>query len=84
MNNNKILIQLYIPLIEEEYDIFIPINKRIGTIKQLIEKNMSEQANGYVIKEDTNLYSQETGQVYDAQVLVKDTDLKNGSRVVLL
>ena len=84
MNNNKILIQLYIPLIEEEYDIFIPINKRIGTIKQSIEKNISEQANGYIIKEDTNLYSKETGKVYDAQVLVKDTDLKNGSRVVLL
>ena len=84
MNNNKILIQLYIPLIEEEYDIFIPINKRIGTIKQLIEKNISEQSNGYVIKEDTNLYSKETGKVYDVQVIVKDTDLKNGSRVVLL
>lgn len=84
MNNNKILIQLYIPLIEEEYDIFIPINKRIGTIKQLIEKNMSEQSNGYIIKEDTNLYSKETGQVYDVQLLVKDTDLKNGSRIVLL
>lgn len=84
MNNNKILIQLYIPLIEEEYDIFIPINKRIGTIKQLIEKNISEQANGYIIKEDTNLYSKETGKVYDVQVIVKDTDLKNGSRVVLL
>lgn len=84
MNNNKILIQLYIPLIEEEYDIFIPINKRIGTIKQLIEKNMSEQANGYIIREDTNLYSKETGKVYDVQLLVKDTDLKNGSRVILL
>ena len=84
MNNNKILIQLYIPLIEEEYDIFIPINKRIGTIKQLIEKNMSEQSNGYIIKDDTNLYSKETGQVYDVQLLVKDTDLKNGSRIVLL
>lgn len=84
MNNNKILIQLYIPLIEEEYDIFIPINKRIGTIKQLLEKNMSEQANGYIIREDTNLYSKETGKVYDVQLLVKDTDLKNGSRVILL
>lgn len=84
MNNNKILIQLYIPLIEEEYDIFVPINKRVGTIKQLLEKNMSEQANGYIIREDTNLYSKENGKVYDVQLLVKDTDLKNGSRVVLL
>ena len=79
--NNKILIRLYIPLIEEEYDIFIPINKRVGTIKQLLEKCISEQNdNGYVLAEDTNLYSKE----YDVQLLVKDTDLKNGSRVVLL
>lgn len=83
--NNKILIRLYIPLIEEEYDIFIPINKRVGTIKQLLEKCISEQNdNGYVLTEDTNLYSKETGKVYDVQLLVKDTDLKNGSRVVLL
>ena len=54
--NNKILIRLYIPLIEEEYDIFIPINKRVGTIKQLLEKCISEQNdNGYVLAEDTNL-----------------------------
>lgn len=83
--NNKILIRLYIPLIEEEYDIFIPINKRVGTIKQLLEKCISEQNdNGYVLAEDTNLYSKETGKGYDVQLLVKDTDLKNGSRVVLL
>ena len=83
--NNKILIRLYIPLIEEEYDIFIPINKRVGTIKQLLEKCISEQNdNGYVLAEDTILYSKETCKVYDVHLLVKDTDLKNGSRVVLL
>ncbi len=83
MDENKILIELYLPLTEEEYDIFIPINKRIGIIKQLIEKNLSETTN-YKIREDSNLYSKETGNIYDAQLLVKDTDLKNASKVVLL
>ena len=32
MNKNKILIELEIPLIEKSYDLYIPINKRIGTI----------------------------------------------------
>ena len=36
-SKNKILIELEIPLIEKSYDLYIPINKRIGTIKQLIE-----------------------------------------------
>ena len=84
MKNNKILIQLYVPLIEREYDIFIPINKKVGTIKQLLEKSISEESIGYVVTEDTNLYSKETGAVYNVELLVKDTDLKNGSRVALL
>ncbi len=83
MDNNKILIELYLPLQEKEYDIFIPINKRIGTIKQLIEKSLSENEN-YEIKENSNLYSKDTGEMYDVQKLVKDTDIKNASRIVLL
>ncbi len=84
MNHNKILIQLYVPLIEVEYDAFIPINKKVGTIKQLLEKSIAEESSGYVITADTNLYSKETGQVYNVDLVVKDTDLKNGSRIVLL
>ena len=83
--NNKILIELYVPLIEKEYDVFIPVNKRIGIIKQLLEKGISELGdNGYEIKQDTNLYSKETGLPYMVQDFVKDTDIKNGSRIVLM
>ncbi len=38
MNNNKILIELDIPLIERSYDLYIPINKKVGTIKSLVEE----------------------------------------------
>lgn len=34
--NNKLLISVEIPSIEEEYDLFIPINRKIGTIKKVI------------------------------------------------
>ena len=37
MHRNKILVELYIPLIEKSYDLYIPINKKIGTVKKLIE-----------------------------------------------
>ncbi len=83
--NNKILIQLYVPLIEKNYDLYIPINKYIGTIKKLIEEGLLELSNNaYIIKEDTNLYSKETGKVYDVNQKVRETDLKNGSRVILI
>ena len=85
MNKNKILIQLEIPLIEQKYDLFIPINKKVGTIKRLIEQALLELTdNAYVASEDTNLYSKENGTIYDVNKNVRDTDLKNGSRVILL
>ena len=85
MEKNKILVELEIPIIEKKYDLFIPINKKIGTIKNLIEKSLLDlKDNSYEIKDDTNLYSKETGIVYDVNETVRDTDLKNGSRIILL
>ena len=85
MNKNKILIELEIPLIEKKFDLFIPINKKVGTIKKLIEQALVELTDhAYVMSEDTNLYSKEQGVVYDINKTVRDTDLKNGSRVILL
>lgn len=84
-NKNKVLIQLEVPLIEKKYDLFIPINKKVGTIKKLIEEALVELSDdSYVISEDTNLYSKEDGAIYDVNKTVRDTDLKNGSRVILL
>ncbi len=85
MNKNKILIELEVPLQEKKYDLFIPINKKIGTVKHLIEEALLELTdNSYEIREDTNLYSKDTGMIYDVNETVRDTDLQNGSRIILL
>ncbi len=83
--NNKILIELQIPLIEKQFDLFIPINKKIGTIKNLVEQALVELTdNAYSPKDESNFYSKETGDIYDVNKTVRDTDLKNGSRIILI
>ena len=83
--NNKILIGLYVPLMEKSYDIYIPINKKIGTVKKLIEDGLRELTdNSYIIKEDSNFYNKENGQIYDVNKTVRETDLKNGSKILLI
>lgn len=85
MNKNKILIELEIPLIEAKYDLFIPINKKVGTIKRLIEEALIELTDGaYIPKEESNLYSKKTGIIYDVNKTIRDTDLKNGSGIILI
>ena len=83
--NNKILIEVEIPLIEKKYDVFIPINKKVGTIKTLMEQALVELTDkAYKPTEEANLYSKETGNIYDVNRTVRDTDLKNGSRIILI
>ena len=85
MNKNKILIEIYIPLVEKKYDVFIPINKKVGTIKKLIDTAIVElTSNAYVPTDEANFYSKETGEIYDVNKTVRDTDLKNGSRIIII
>lgn len=85
MNKNKILIRLYIPLVERSYDIYIPINKTIGTVKKQIENGLVEITDdSYEIRKDTNFYSKDTGEIYDINKTVRETDLKNGSKIILI
>lgn len=82
---NKILIQVEIPMIEKTYDLYIPVNKKVGTIKRLIEEAVQEITDDeYKTSETTNFYSKETGMIYDVNLTIRDTDLKNGSRIILI
>ena len=82
---NKILVELDVPIIEKSFDLYIPINKKIGTIKKLIEEELVDLTEkSYNISESTNLYSKDTGEIYEVNKTVRDTDLKNGSRIILL
>ena len=83
--NNKILIEIEIPSIEKRYDVFIPINKKVGTIKKLLEQALIELTDkAYQITEDANFYSKEDGEMYNVNHTVRDTNLKNGSRIILI
>ncbi len=85
MHKNKVLVKLEIPLFEKKYDVFIPINKKVGTIKRLIEEALVELTdNAYCPKDDSNFFSKDTGAMYDVNETVRDTDLKNGSQIILL
>lgn len=85
MDSNKIMLEVYVPLIEKEYDIFVPVNKSIGVLKKIIEKGITNLSdNGYKVVEDSNLYSKDTGNMYDVNAKLMDTDLKNGSRIILI
>jgi len=82
---NKILVYIYIPIIEQKYDLFIPINRKIGFIKRMIAKSVIELSKGdYCVNNELKLINKKTNHVYDDNLFVIDTDIRNGCRLVLL
>ena len=82
---NKILVRLYVPTIEQQYDIWIPLNRRIYNVIYLISKAVFELSDEYYNpKEMPRLYDRFTARQYDVNLTVKDANIMNGSELVLL
>lgn len=83
--NNKILVELVVPDIGESYNLFIPINRRIGNIIILLNKAINEITNGiFEVNDNRNLYNRLTGEKYLLNDLIRQTDIRNGTKLVLL
>ena len=80
---NKILVMVYVPMIEEEYDVYIPTIKKVGTIKNLIIKMIEENNDAFVDDGCKYLYDKMTGEKIDEQQFIKYSVIKNGSKLVL-
>ena len=82
---NKILVIVSVPLLESEYTIFIPANKKIGTVRNNIIDTISELSDGGLKEtEKLNLYDSEKNLVYNNDVYVKNSGLTNGSKIILV
>ncbi len=83
--NNKVLVELYVPLIEKKYEVFLPAGKKIGEIIILITKGLVDISNNYYqITNKERLYNHVTGKEYSRNQIIKNTDIRNGSQLVIL
>lgn len=79
----KILVKLYVPEIEETYEMYIPINKRIGEIAELLCKLINDLSKVYPIKKNACLCNRHSGIIYEKDKLVRETDIRNGTELVI-
>lgn len=77
--NTKLLINIYIPYTDENFDIFIPVNKKVGTIKNTILSSIKGLGD-----KQLQLFSLDENTMIEENVYVKNSGIKNGSKLVLL
>ena len=76
---NKVLVKVYVPLNEEQYDVFIPL------IIKLLAKAIYELTDGnYNPDTMPTLYDKATVKPYNMTKNVKESNIKNGTELILM
>lgn len=79
----KVLIKLYVPEIAETYEMYIPINKTIGEISISLCKLVNNLSKVYPIRNNTRLINRTTGELYDRHITIRNSNIRNGSELVM-
>ncbi len=82
---DKLLISIFVPVIDRTYSIEIPINIETNTMVNLVQKMIVELSGGaYKMNENAKLYDKATGLLINQNNLVKFSGLGNGSYLMLM
>ncbi len=83
--NNKVLVKLIVPEVDKAFDVYLPINKKIGNIINLLNKAIYDLSAGEIKQCNTNkLYNVKTLECYTSDVLLANTNIRNGTELVLI
>ena len=82
---NKVNVDIIVPALEEQYNVFIPINKKTIEVIFLLNKAINELSSDcFPINEELTLIDGFTGSVYDINKTIKENKILNGSRIILM
>lgn len=83
--DNKVLIRLIVPELDNIYDVFIPVNELIWKSVKLMIKSISDLSG---VELDINrpyvLLNKQTGNTYENNEIILNTDIRNATELVLL
>ena len=82
---HKVLVEVYVPELDVKYDLFIPANKKVGNIILLLVKAINELSEGaYPVSVNHALMNSDTCMIYDLDLNMKDANILNGTKLILI
>ena len=82
---SKILLEITSPAAGESYDVFVPDNMQIGELISLLGIVFTQTSNGiYIFSNQAVLSEKNAGTVYNPNDRIRDLDIKNGTKLLLI
>lgn len=80
----RVYIVIEMPILEKKYELLVPIDRRIHDVINVLVKNIPQLTNNYYQNKKPSIYNKSTGEVYDMNTVIKNSNIKMGSRLVLI
>lgn len=85
MMTNKVLISLYVPMLNASYDVFIPVNEIMWKVNKLLVKSVSDlNDTGFPMNKNFVLINMENGRIYNSNEVIINTDIRNSTKIALI
>ncbi len=83
--NNKALVEISVPAAARKFDVYIPLESKMGEVIKLVSSALSDLSDGkYKATEDAILCDADTGIIFNINVEVAELGIKTGSRLMLI
>ncbi len=84
MVNNKVLVKIIMPELDETFDCFIPVNEITWKIKKLLLKSVSDLMGISIdISGEFTLINKDNSNIYRNNDIIINTDIRNGTELYL-
>lgn len=80
----RVYITLDIPILDEKYELLVPIDRRIHDLVDILKENIKGLKDNYYKDKMPNIFNKSSGELYDMNLIIKDSDIKTGTRLLLL
>ena len=80
MFDNKVLVNLYVLSLGKSYEVYLPVNEKIGNISRLLNTTMFDSIN---FEKNNVLINANTGNPYNNNDIILNTDIRNGTQLLL-
>lgn len=81
----KVLVNVYIPILNKSYDIFVPTQSQLFEVVELIKRAVTELSEGqFVSSRDTVIARRATGEILNINSTVFELSIGNGTKLMLI
>lgn len=84
--DNKVLVKVVVLELDSSYDIFIPVNEQIWKIGRLVAKSIYDLS-GLLYNPEIDKYvfvNKNTGLIYENNTIVYDSNIRNGTELLMV